>query len=395
MSRAGITVLVNAGPWLPVPPPGYGGIEAMVASLVPEVRRLGVRVVLATVGVSSLPADGYVRTLPEGRLERIAAPYNQVSGIAHAHMAQVVAALRADRSIDLIHDHLEVVGPAVLAAMGMAAPPVLQTLHWDLGKHAEFYSCFDGAGRVFFAGVSQSQLERAPASLRAQTLGVIPLAVSPAEPLGVPRERYALVLARITPDKGQDVAARVCRRIGHPLVLAGPVAGVGDPQELTARLADPADPLHSHPDAVYWRDAVLPHVDGDLVRWVGGVAGRRKEELLQAARVLLTPIRWAEPGATAVVEALSRGVPVVGTPLGVLPSLVRDGVTGFLAGDEDGLARALERVDELDRQACRVSVAAWTPAAMAERYVELYGRVLWAAGRHQGAQPGVVTRRSS
>jgi glycosyltransferase involved in cell wall biosynthesis len=389
VSGSGITVLMNAGPWLPVPPPGYGGIETMVASLVPELRRLGVRVVVATVGTSTLLADGYVRTLTDGQLERIAAPYNQVSGIAHAHMGHVVAALRGDRSIDLVHDHLEVVGPAVLAAMGAEAPPVLQTLHWDLAKHAEFYNSFDGGGRVFFAGVSQSQLQRAPAPLRAQTLGVVPLAVPPADPLPVTQQRYALVLARITRDKGQDIAARVCRRAGHPLVLAGPVAGVSDPEELATRLAVPTDPLHLHPDVAYWTDEVAPHVDGDLVRWVGGVAGAQKEELLQAARVLLTPIRWAEPGATAVVEALSRGVPVVGTRLGVLPSLVRDGVTGFLTDDEEGLERALGRIDELDRQACRASVAAWTPAAVAESYLELYHRLLSTCG--PGRRASAVT----
>ncbi len=371
-----LTVLVNAGPWVSVPPPGYGGIETVVATLVPELRRLGVRVLLATVGTSTLQADGYVRTLAEGQLPRIAAPYNQVSGIAHAHMAAVVRALRTDPSIDVVHDHLEVVGPAVLAAMGPTAPPVLQTLHWDLGKHAEFYASFDGGGRVFFAGVSRSQVDRAPASLRAQTIDAVPLAVPAAKPLGLARGPHALVLARITRDKGQDIAARVAHRAGHPVVLAGPVAGVGDPVELAARLADPADPLHAHPDAAYWRDEVAPLVDGHLVRWVGGVSGLDKERWLQSARVLFTPIRWAEPGATSVIEALGRGVPVVGTPLGVLPSLVREGVTGFLASSEAGLARALGRVDSLDPAACRASVAAWTPAAMAERYVELYHRVL-------------------
>ena len=49
------TVLMNAGPWLPVPPHGYGGIENVVATLVPELRKLGVQVVLASVGTSTLP----------------------------------------------------------------------------------------------------------------------------------------------------------------------------------------------------------------------------------------------------------------------------------------------------------------------------------------------------
>jgi glycosyltransferase involved in cell wall biosynthesis len=330
------------------------------------------------VGTSTLEADGYVRTLPDGRLERITAPYNQSSGIAHAHMVRVVQALRADPAIDLVHDHLEVVGPAVLGAMGPAAPPVLQTLHWDLRKHAEFYRSFDGRGRVFFAGVSDSQVERAPEQLRRQVLGAVPLAVPPPPRLDPPVRPggYALVLARITRDKGQDVAARVCRRAGQPLVLAGPVAGVDDPAELARRLADPLDPLQVDPDVAFWREEVEPHVDGELVRWVGGVAGPAKERWLQGARTLLTPIRWAEPGATVVVEALTRGIPVVGTPLGVLPSLVRDGVTGFLADDEDALVRALARVPSLDRAACRESVAAWTPEGMARSYLGLYQQVL-------------------
>ena len=371
-----LTVLVNAGPWLPVPPPGYGGIETVVAMLVPQLRAQGVQVVLACVGGSTLEADAYVTTLPTGHLPRVAAPYNQVSGIAHAHMGAVVQALRDDPSIDLVHDHLEVVGPAVLGAMGSAAPPTLQTLHWDLRKHAEFYERFDGRGRVFFAGVSQSQVDRAPANLQRQVLGAVPLAVSQAAPVDVARGDYALVLARVTADKAQDVAASVCRRLGHPLVLAGPVAGINDPAELAARLADQGDPLHSHPDAAFWRDQVAPLVDGELIRWVGGVAGDDKERLLQGARALLTPLRWDEPGATAVVEALTRGVAVVGSRRGVLPALVSDGVNGFLADDEEGLVRALARVDEIEPDACRASAAGWTPEAMAKRYIELYAEVL-------------------
>lgn len=375
-----LTVLVNAGPWLPVPPSGYGGIETVVATLVPELRRAGVRVVLATVGPSTLEADGYVRPLAEPRFRSIAAPYNQVSGIAHAHMHGVLAALEEDPSVDVVHDHLEVVGPAVLAARGRHGPPALQTLHWDLRKHADFYSTFDGRGRVAFAAVSQSQLDRAPRRLREQTLGVVPLAVPPPPHVAVEPGDHALVLARITADKGQDVAARACARAGVPLVLAGPVAGIDDPGELERRLADGDPRLEQHPDVRFFVDHVAPLLDGTTVRWVGGVAGLAKERLLQSARTLLVPNRWAEPGATGVVEALARGVPVVATPLGVLPSLVEHGVTGFLAADEDALAKHLGEVDDLDRDACRAAVAPRTPAVMAGEYIELYERLLREAG---------------
>jgi glycosyltransferase involved in cell wall biosynthesis len=374
-----LTVLMNPGPWLPVPPHGYGGIENVVATLVPELRRLGVRVLMATVPQSTLDVDGRLHTLDRPMFELVAAPYNQACGVTLAHMHAVTRALRDGLDVDLVHDHVEVVGPAVLSAMGDAAPPTLQTLHWDLAKHAEFYSTFDGRGRVRFAAVSRSQLDRAPENLRRQAVGVVPLAVPEPPALGLARGEHLVSLARITADKGQDVAARVCRRAGVPLVLAGPVAGVTDPVDLERRLTDGDDRLAAHPDVVFFRRHVAPLLDGDRVRWVGGVEGEGKELLLQTARALITPVRWAEPGATAVVEALVRGVPVVGTPLGVLPSLVQHGVTGFLYADEDELVRCLGELDRLDPGACRAAAAPWTPKAMAARYVELYDRVLASA----------------
>jgi glycosyltransferase involved in cell wall biosynthesis len=367
-----LTVLVNAGPWLSVPPEGYGGIETVVASLVPELRRAGTRIVLATVGTSTLEADAYIQPIAEPRFRSVAAPYNQVSGIAHAHMCGVVEALRGDPTIDIVHDHLEVVGPAVLMAAGGQSPPVLQTLHWDLRKHADFYSTFDGHGRVAFAAVSQPQLDAAPASLRAQTIGVVPLAAPVPETIAVERGCHALVLARITRDKGQDIAARVSLRAGVPLVLAGPVAGIDDPVELDRRLASGDSALEAHPDVRFYLNQVAPLIDGKNVRWIGGVAGLQKEYLLQSAVALLTPIRWAEPGGTAVVEALARGIPVIGTPMGVLSSLIDHGVTGYLARDEDALAGFLRQAGKIDPAQCRAAVATWTPKEVARRYLELY-----------------------
>ena len=154
------------------------------------------------------------------------------------------------------------------------------------------------------------------------------------------------------------------------------MAGIGDPEELDRRLSDGDAVQAAHPDVRFFVEQVRPLVDGHHVQWRGGVAGDDKERLLQSAAALLTPLRWDEPGATAVVEALARGVPVVGSPRGVLPALVEHGVTGFLADDEDDLAGFLRKVDDLDPEACRAAAAAWTPEAMARRYLELYDVVL-------------------
>ncbi|MGW0477930.1 glycosyltransferase [Nonomuraea sp. NPDC003214] len=367
-----MNVLVNAGPWLAVPPPGYGGIENVVATLVPALRERGVRVVLATVGSSTLEADEHISVFPEGQFAHLQKPYNQVMGLAHAHQTRLAAELRGRDDIDLVHDHLEVVGPAVLSALG--GPPVLHTLHWDLRKHHEFYSAFPQS--IAVNGVSQSQLARAPQALREAALGAIHLATPLADQdVRVERGEHLVVMGRVCGLKGQHIAARVCQKLGLPLVLAGPVSGLNSPAELEAVAQDPGHPLHGHPDVRYFVERVTPYLDGDLTRWVGSVGGAERDGLYASARASLFPIQWDEPGGTAVVEALALGVPPVGLRRGCLPEIIEHGRTGFLADTEEELAEWVLRVDELDPEECRREARRrFSPAVMADRYLELYER---------------------
>ncbi|XTZ16770.1 glycosyltransferase [Micromonospora echinospora] len=371
-----LTVLMNAGPWLSVPPPGYGGIENVVATLVPELRRLGVRVVLASVGTSTLPVDELVSVYPDGQFAALQRPYNQVCGVAQAHLAGVARELRARDDVDLVHDHVEAVGLATLAAMGPDAPPALHTLHWDLAKHPALYGHLDGGDRVRVNGVSASQLAQAPQALRDHSVGHVHLAT----PLAVDAHRrprplkgdHVVVLGRINPGKGQDVAARLAHRYDFPLVLAGPVGPYHRPEDLAAA----GDEARQNPDVRFFLDEVAPHVDGDRVRWVGTVAGRDRDDLVASARVALFPLRWEEPGGTAVVESLALGTPVVATARGCLPELIDDGRTGLLTDDEERLGELVLAAGRIDPEECRREAAArFTPAVMAQRYVELYDRV--------------------
>jgi glycosyltransferase involved in cell wall biosynthesis len=364
-------VLINAGPWLPVPPNGYGGIENVVATLVPELRRLGVEVVLATVGDSTLAVDEQVAIYPSGQFASLQRPYNQVCGVVPAHQHAVVRRL-AEGDIDLVHDHVEAAGLMTLAALGPTAPPGLHTLHWDLQKHAELYGTFDGGQRVRVNGVSADQLEHAPAALRAHAIGHVHLATPlAAEGRGpVEKGRYAVVLGRITPGKGQDLAARLAHEHGFDLVLAGPVGPCHDAAALAA-----ADP--HNPDVQFWRERVAPYVDGTRVRWVGTIAGATRDDLVAAARMALFPLRWNEPGGTAVVEALALGTPVVGIARGCLPELVEHGRTGLLTTDEDELGELIAAAATIDEAECRAEAARrFTPAVMAEAYLSLYEKTL-------------------
>jgi glycosyltransferase involved in cell wall biosynthesis len=368
-----ITVLMNAGPWLPVPPLGYGGIENVIATLVPDLRRRGVRVVLATVRESLVQVDERISLYERPQFEHIARPYNQVMGVAHAHMQHVLAELRCRADIDLVHDHVEVVG---LVALRDAPAPVLHTLHWDLGKHPEFYSAFDGRAHV--NGVSAAQLARAPEALRARSLGHVHLATPLAGRSPRPKGSHLVLVGRISRIKGQHIAARLAHKLGLPLVLAGPVGPYRDHATLTKALAqDPAAALN--PDVRYWRDEVAGYVDESAVRWAGTLSGADLERLVATARAALFPVLWEEPGGTAVVESLALGTPVIGFRRGCLPELVDPGRTGLLAdpGDEAGLAALIQTAESLDPvECCRVAIRRFSPGVMADRYLQLYKTML-------------------
>jgi glycosyltransferase involved in cell wall biosynthesis len=371
------TVLINAGPWLTVPPAGYGGIENIIATLIPQLRRSGVRVILATVGQSTIDVDEQIHVFDEPQFARLTEPYNDVVGVAAAHVQRIVAELRHRSDIDVVHDHMEVLGPTFLAAMGDDRPTVLHTLHWDLTKHRNFYGGFGFHDRFHVNGVSARQLQHAPERLRQHSLGHVylatPLAHHATRRTAPAKESHLALVARINRRKGQHIAARLAQRFGWELVLAGPIGPFTTPEHLAAE--PNAD---RYADVRYWREEVAPHVDGDRVRWIGNVTGCERDHLVATARATLFPVCWDEPGGTAVIESLALGTPVVGYRRGCLPELVEPGI-GLLAefGDEAALAQLITDVDRLDPDYCRATAARrFAPAVMTAAYIDLYDRCI-------------------
>jgi glycosyltransferase involved in cell wall biosynthesis len=166
---------------------------------------------------------------------------------------------------------------------------------------------------------------------------------------GSPAHQYALVVSRLAPEKGIDVAIDACRRAGIALVIAG------EGPELAA--------LRS-------RAGKQP------VRFLGRVDDERLAELRAGAAIALAPSRSAETFGLAAAEAMAAGVPVAASRIGALPELVGEeglvpandakamaGAIACLAGDRAAGERARRRVREL----CDPEVVA---AALARVYEE-------------------------
>jgi glycosyltransferase involved in cell wall biosynthesis len=74
------------------------------------------------------------------------------------------------------------------------------------------------------------------------------------------------------------------------------------------------------------------------VRFHGLVPKEGVHRLMLAASVVAVPSRWYENQPMVVLEALARGVPVVGSALGGLPELIDPGSTGALVPANDPVA---------------------------------------------------------
>jgi len=186
-------------------------------------------------------------------------------------------------------------------------------------------------------------------------------------PNGVPLDTYTyrpavapdaplVFLGRIEEIKGPHLAIEIARRTGRRLIIAGNI-----PDEKRA-----------------WVEVhVMPHVDGDRVRYVGPVDDKQKNDLLGKAAAFLMPILWEEPFGIVMAEAMACGTPVLGLSRGAVPEVVENGLTGFVERDIDGLVAAVGHLPSLHRSACRARVEKlYSDEAVVNAYEACYRTLL-------------------
>src|SRR5262249_8776576 len=122
------------------------------------------------------------------------------------------------------------------------------------------------------------------------------------EPRGTPGRSF-LYFGRVSPEKGLDTLIRAGALARVPVTIVG----AGAEREALERLA--AD------------------VGADAT-FLGHQTGEALHDAIRSARAVVLPSTWYENAPLSVLEAYALHRPVIGSDIGGIPELIRDGETG-------------------------------------------------------------------
>ena len=319
------------------PPRAYGAWETVVSNITEGLVARGWDVTLFATSDSITDAE-LAAVVSKGYEEENSVDPAVVSCL---HISEVFE--RADE-FDLIHNHFDFLP---LTYSRLVSIPVLTTIHgFSSQKIMPVYRKYKDS---YFVSISDSDrvdgLNYLATIYNGINLSEFTFSNDPGD--------YLLAYGRIHPDKGFHLAIEVAKRTGRRLKIAGFIQ-----------------------DHAYFEQNISPHVGGEDIEYVGTVSNKERDELLHGAYAVLHLNTIPERFGLVMAEAMAAGVPVVAMDLGSCREVVADGKTGFLVMNVDEAIKAVQRIPDISREACRDRVEKYfSRDIMVENYERVYNQI--------------------
>ena len=339
-------ILQLAPLWEAVPPPAYGGTEAVVSLLTEELVARGHDVTLAASGDSTTSANHlavYNRSLRRADDLADRNPYD---------WAHIALSLKYAGDFDIIHNHA---GELAMAMSHLVDVPMLTTMHCLTTPDTQFIWDRYTQG---YNTISRAQKRAIPPFTgSARYMGHVYNAIDVETfPFQAEKGEDLLFISRFAPEKGPQHAIAIARKLGRRLIMAGKV---------------------DHYDRKFFEEVVRDQIDGDQIVFFGEADAAQKRELYKNAKCMLFPLQWEEPFGLVMPESMACGTPVVALRRGSTPELIVHGETGYVVDTVDEMVEAVQQIDKIDPYRCREHVRErFAPAIMAEEYLRVYGELL-------------------
>jgi glycosyltransferase involved in cell wall biosynthesis len=327
-----------------VPPKLYGGTERVVSYLTEELVALGHDVTLFASGDSKTAA----RLVPCCPMSLRLNP-DCIDQLAHHYVMLEEIFARAEE-FDIIHFHIDYLHFPISRVTGI---PQLTTLHGrlDMADLPPLYHKYPD-----MPVVSISRAQRKPLPFANWVGNIYHGLPAGALSLGDGGGKYLAFLGRISPEKRVDRAIEIALKVGMPLKIAAKIDRV---------------------DREYFETRIKPLLNNPNIEYIGEITEDQKSEFLGNAYAYLFPIDWPEPFGLTMIEAMACGTPTIAFKCGSVPELIAHGTSGFIVENVEDAIKAVPRVADLDRAACRQAFEMrFTGSRMAKDYVKLYESML-------------------
>lgn len=192
-------------------------------------------------------------------------------------------------------------------------------------------------------------------------------------------EDYAVFIGKLEGGKNPETAIKLAKAAGIKIVIIGPPYNTG----------------------TFWHE-VCPYIDNESVFWVRGASDAQKQKIMSKAKCFISSndSTWKEHAGIVNMEALAMGVPIIAfnrinQECAIwTDKIIEDGVHGFFLNyegtgrDEEIIEKGvplIQKIDQIDRAACRRQFEERFTADLAARRYEWFYQAILSHGADIGS----------
>jgi glycosyltransferase involved in cell wall biosynthesis len=343
-------IAIVADPYIPIPPPKYGGVEQVIYYLIKGLQDAGHEPILLASADSKVDCE--LIPIAERSL-----PFPLTRQGLKEHRAQLRKAVQTTTrqlksllpGIDLIHSH----GFDLSSFKDL---PNVTTLHNNIMfNDLEYYL---KRRDLPYVSISRNQQSACP---ELNYIDVVYNGEDPDEfPLVTQPGDYVCFLGRFDRDKNPHLAIQLAITLGIKIKLAGKIDFFGED---------------------YFKDEIKDYFKHPLVEYLGELDFKAKTKLLSGAKCNLHPTNFREPFGLTVLEAAYCGTPTMAIARGSMPELIEPDRTGLLVEDYFEGRHRLKECFEMDRKYIALRARQlFNYRTMSQHYVDVYKKVIAAPG---------------
>lgn len=352
-------IAIVASPFVPVPPPKYGGSERVIYYLIKGLKEAGHEPILlgtqdSTVDCEIVPIARNAIFFPTDR-RRISLFTSKVRAI-EKRTAKLLNQLKP--GVDIIHSHK-------FDLKDFADFPNITTLHdpflLDRPKYINNYSLdyYEERKHLNYVSISKNQQQAYP---DLHYVGVAYNGEDPGEfPIVKKPKDYLVFVGRFDREKNPHLAIQLAISKDIPIKLAGKV---------------------DYGSKSYFSEEIRPYLKHPLVEFLGEIDPKDVRTLISSALCNLHPTGFREPFGLSIIEAAYSGTPTLAIRRGSTPELIENGRTGILVEDFVEGHHLLDAALKLDRAYIAKTIRKkFNYQRMTQDYLAAYNRVISQASK--------------